>query len=117
MLGGYSNVPAYYPCSNCPYGEQEQYQAQPYTGDQYAEGSESLNKEEEDDNMFRQPPFFRPPFYGPRPFFRPPFYGPRPFYGPSPFFGPRPFYGPPFGRPGFLGLPFLSGLALGGLLF
>lgn len=61
-------------------------------------------------------PFFPGPFFGPRPFFPGPFFGPRPFF-PPPFFGPRPFFpGPGFGFGGF-GLPFLSGLALGGLLF
>lgn len=94
-------------------------------------------KEEEDGNdagyrqipfgptPFFPGPFFPPPFFGPRPFFPPPFFGPRPFF-PPPFFGPRPFFPPPFFGPrpffpgpgiGGFGLPFLTGLALGGLLF
>lgn len=54
---------------------------------------------------YRRPPFMPGPFFGPGPFFPGPFYGPRPMYGPRPFFG------------GGFGLPFLTGLAIGGLLF
>jgi hypothetical protein len=120
----------YTPYMQSPLAVQVPFAQMPAAAVPTAEKYEEI-KEEEDvlDDKYRQPPFgpgpffgprppfFPPPFYGPRPpFFPPPFYGPRPPFFPPPFYGPRPpFYGAPFGF-GF-GLPFLSGLALGGLLF
>lgn len=117
MLADYNYMSAN-PCSSCPYASYGQYQEPAYMESQAVENPEPVAREEEENGMYRRPPFFPGPFFGPRPFFGPgPFFGP-PFFGPRPFpfFGPRPFFGPgPFF--GGFGLPFLSGLALGGLLF
>ncbi|HBM80262.1 MAG: hypothetical protein QME45_00655 [Clostridiales bacterium] len=111
MLTGYNPYMSYYPCSYCPYNTQAQAEL-PAESDNI----EASDNTEDDEAMFRQPPFGPGPFYGPYFGPRPPYFGPRP-----PFFGPRPFFPPgpvpfPVGRP-FFGLPFLTGLALGGLLF
>lgn len=113
MLADYNYMPAYYACLGCPYASYGQYQESPYNEGKDVENADQMAKEEEENQMYRRPPFVPGPYFGPRPpFFGPfpPYFAPRPpVYGPYP-----PFYGP---RPGFFGFPFLTGLALGGLLF
>lgn len=118
MMTGYNPYMPMCPCSTYPV-MQYPYMACPYMMQgqpmpEYAESGEGGDKSEGDDTMYRQPPFAPGPFFGPRP----PFFGPRPpFFGPAPFFPPYPYPRPlPYSAP-FPGLPFLTGLALGGLLF
>lgn len=114
MLASSTNLPV--TCQNCPYLNQyAPYMADtnmPYMEPEVEEYDENGKVERvQDEYSYRQPPFIPGPFFGPGPFFPPgPFYPPRPFF-PGPFYGPRPFFG------GGFGLPFLTGLALGGLLF
>jgi hypothetical protein len=111
MLSGYNPYMSAYPystysmvnpsCMQCPY-MMHGWQMPMYT---------ETGKEDEKEKDTRQPPFVpRPPFYGPRPPFIP-----RPPFVPGPFIPPYPVLYPyprPYGT-----LPFLTGLALGGLLF
>lgn len=89
-----------------------QYPLIPYIPQPYPESHGTTEREGDEDNLYRQPPFGPGPYFGPRPPFIP-----GPFFGPGPFI-PPPYYAPPppVGGPGFFGLPFLTGLALGLLI-